>query len=327
MHDRLRAMQAFVLVVDSGSFSRAARHLNVGQPALSKSIAQLEDRLGVKLLVRTTRGLSPTEAGLNFYERARRLIEEADEAELAVRRAGAGLVGKLRVSAAVTFARIYLMPRLPEFLAQHPELEMEVVLDDRNIDLVREGIDIALRMGKLADSSLTARRIASCRHVVLGTPAYFKRAGLPKTPDDLAAHEAVIYTQRGRGAAWAFQRKGVESTVTLRGRLHVTAAEGVRAAVFANAGIAIASEWMFGPEIADGTVKTVLQDWELPPMDLWAAFPAGRTPATKARRFADFVEGVMHASVGIQKRPGPKSRVSSHDPATPPPGRAGRSTR
>jgi DNA-binding transcriptional LysR family regulator len=298
MHDRLRAMQAFVLVVDSGSFSRAARRLNIGQPALSKSIAQLEGRLGVKLLVRTTRGLSPTEAGLNFYERARRLIEEADEAELAARGAGAGLVGKVRVSAAVTFARIYLMPRLPEFLAQHPDLEMEVVLDDRNIDLVREGIDIALRMGNLADSSLTARRIARCRHIVLGTPAYFERAGLPTTPGDLASHEAVIYGQRSGGAVWPFQREGVELTVTLRGRLRISAAEGVRAAVFANAGIAITSEWMFAPEIANGAVKAVLQDWELPPMDLWAAFPAGRTPTTKARTFAEFVEGVMQQSAG-----------------------------
>jgi DNA-binding transcriptional LysR family regulator len=298
MHDRLRAMQAFVLVVDSGSFSRAARRLNVGQPALSKSIAQLEDRLGVKLLIRTTRGLSPTEAGLNFYERARRLVEEADEAELAARGAGAGLVGKVRVSAAVTLARIYLIPRLPEFLAQHPDLEMEVVLDDRNIDLVREGIDIALRMGKLADSSLTARRIARCRHMVLGTPAYFDRAGLPTSPADLASHEAVIYGQRSGGTVWPFQREGVELTVTLRGRLRISAAEGVRAAVFANAGIAITSEWMFAPEIGNGTVRAVLQDWELPPMDLWAAFPAGRTPTTKARMFADFVERVMQPSGG-----------------------------
>jgi DNA-binding transcriptional LysR family regulator len=292
--DRLAAMQAFVLVVDSGSFSVAARRLNVGQPALSKSIAQLEDRLGVKLLVRTTHGLTPTEAGLHFYERARRSIEEADEAELAARGASAGLTGKLRVSAAVTFARIHLMPRIPEFLALNPDLELEVVLDDRNIDLVREGIDVALRMGKLADSSLTARRIATCRHVVLGTPAYFERAGLPKAPGDLTAHETVIYAQRGGGAVWPFRREGVELTVTLRGRLHVSAAEGVRAAVFSNAGIAITSEWMFTPEIVNGTVKPVLQDWELPPMELWAIFPAGRTPATKARTFANFVERLMH---------------------------------
>src|SRR5437660_5805370 len=186
--DRLAAMEAFVLVVDTGSFSAAARRLNVGKPAVSKLVAQLEERLGVKLLVRTTRGLTATEAGLNYYERARRSIEEADEAELAARGAGSGLVGKLRVAAAVTFARIHLMPRLPEFLVQHRDLEMEVMLDDRNIDLVREGIDVALRMGKLADSSLTARRIASCRHVVLGTPAYFERLGVPTNRGDLAAH-------------------------------------------------------------------------------------------------------------------------------------------
>jgi DNA-binding transcriptional LysR family regulator len=294
--DRLAAMQAFVLVVDSGSFSAAARRLNVGQPALSKSIAQLEDRLGVKLLVRTTHGLTPTEAGLHFYERARRSIEEADEAELAARGASAGLTGKLRVSAALTFARIHLMPRIPEFLALNPDLELEIVLDDRNIDLVREGIDVALRMGKLADSSLTARRIATCRHVVLGTPAYFERAGLPRAPGDLTAHETVIYAQRGGGAVWPFRRKGVELTVTLRGRLQVSAAEGVRAAVFSNAGIAITSEWMFTPEIVNGTVKAVLQDWELPPMELWAIFPAGRTAATKARTFANFVERLMHGS-------------------------------
>ena len=296
--DRLAAMQAFVLVVDAGSFSAAARRLNVGQPALSKSIAQLEDRLGVKLLVRTTHGLTPTEAGLRFYERARRSIEEADEAELAARAASAGLTGKLRVSAAVTFARIQLMPRIPEFLALHPDLEMEVVLDDRNIDLVREGIDVALRMGKLADLSLTARRIATCRHVVVGTPAYFERAGLPEAPGDLKAHEAVIYAQRGGGAVWPFRREGVELTVTLRGRLHVSAAEGVRAAVFANSGIAITSEWMFAPEIVDGTVKAVLEDWDLPPIELWAIFPAGRAVATKARTFANFVERLMHASSG-----------------------------
>jgi DNA-binding transcriptional LysR family regulator len=299
--DRLAAMEAFVVVVDSGSFSAAARRLKVGQPAVSKLVAQLEDRLGVKLLVRNTRGLTATEAGLNDYERARRLIEEADEAELAARGAGSGLAGKLRVSAAVTFARIHLMPRLPEFLARHPDLEMEVVLDDRNVDLVQEGIDVALRMGRLADSTLTVRRIASGRHAVLGTPAYFARAGEPTAPGDLIAHEAVIYAQRGGGAVWPFRRGGAELMVTLKGRLRVTAAEGVRAAVLANAGIVIASEWMFAPEIADGTVKAVLLEWELPAIDLWAVYPAGRTAITKARTFTSFVQAVMHQPVGAGK--------------------------
>ena len=296
--DRLAAMEAFVLVVDTGSFSAAARRLNVGQPAVSKLVAQLEERLGVKLLVRTTRGLTATEAGLNYYERARRSIEEADEAESAARGAGSGLTGRLRICGAVTFARIHLMPRLPEFLARHPELEMEVVLDDRNIDLVQEGIDVALRMGQLSDSSLTARRIASGRHVVVGTPAYFERTGKPTAPGDLAAHQAVIYDQEAGGQDWTFQRDDAEIAVILKGRLRVSAAEGVRAAVLANAGIAVASEWMFSPEIADRTVQMVLQDWELPRIDLWAVFPAGRTATTKARTFTQFVQEVMRAPSG-----------------------------
>jgi DNA-binding transcriptional LysR family regulator len=296
--DRLAAMEAFVLVVDMGSFSAAARRLEVGQPAISKLVAQLEDRLGVKLLVRTTHGLTPTEAGLTYYERARRSIEEATEAEVAARGAGKGLAGKLRVSAAVTFARIHLMPHIPEFLARHRDLELDVVLDDRNVDLVQEGIDVALRMGHLVDSTLTARRIARCRHAVLGTPMYFARAGEPAAPADLLAHDAVIYAQRGGGATWIFRREGTDVPVTLKGRLRVSAAEGVRAAVLAHAGLAIASEWMFTPEITDGTVKPVLRDWELPPIDLWAVLPAGRIASTKARTFAKFVAEVMHGAAG-----------------------------
>jgi DNA-binding transcriptional LysR family regulator len=290
--DRLAAMQTFVTVVDAGSFSGAARRLNVGQPAVSKSIAQVEDRLGVKLLVRSTRGLAPTEAGLNFYERARRAIEEADEAEQAARGAGAGLSGKLRICAPVTFARLHLMPRIREFLADHPGLDMEIVLDDRNIDLVQEGIDVGLRMGLLADSSLVARKIATGPRRVFGTAAYFDRAGVPSAPGDLASHEAIIYTQE-IGEVWSFRRGDAVLAVAMRGRLRVTAAEGVRAAVLAEAGFAVTSEWMFSPELANGTVKAVLTDWELPTVDLWAVFPTGRTATTKVRTFISFVEDLM----------------------------------
>lgn len=291
--DRMAAMETFVRVVESGSFSAAGKSLNVGQPAVSKTVAQLENRLGVKLLLRSTRGLTPTEAGLSFYERARRSIEEADEADLAARGAGAGLSGKLRICAAVTFARIHVMPHLPAFLAQHPELEIEVVLDDRNVDLVHEGIDVALRMGRLADLALVARKVASSRISVLGTEAYFARRGVPATPGDLLAHDAVIYAQRGGGAVWTFRRADAELSVTVQGRLRVTAAEGVRAAVLAHAGLAVASEWMFAPELADGTVRTVLNDWELPRLDLWAVFPAGRSATTKVRAFIRFVEEIL----------------------------------
>ena len=293
--DRFAAMETYVTVVDTGSFSGAARRLNVGQPAVSKSIAQLEARLGVKLLTRSTRGLTPTEAGFNFYERARRSIEEADEADLVARGAGRGLSGKLRVCAAVTFARLHLMPKIPQFLARHPDLEMEVVLDDRNVDLVQEGIDVALRMGQLTDSTLTARKIATSQRHVIGTAAYFEMAGVPTAPGELVSHQAVIYDQGGGGVVWTFRRDTAELVVTVTGRLRVTAAEGLRAAVLADAGLAISSEWMFSPELADGTVRAVLQDWELPPIDLWAVFPAGRAATTKARTFIGFVDEVMGA--------------------------------
>jgi len=291
--DRLAAMAAFVRVVETGSFSAAARLLNVGQPAVSKTVAQLEERLGVRLLMRSTRGLSPTEAGQNFYDRARRALEEADEADLAARGAGASLTGRLRISAAVTFARLHIVPRLPKFLAAHPGLTMDVVLDDRVIDLVEEGVDLALRMGSLGDSSLTARKLASSPRHVLGTPSYFARSGEPTTPTELIGHAAVIYTQEGGGDTWSFRQGATEVSVSVSGPLRVSAAEGVRAGVLAGMGLAIASAWMFSPELASGAVRTVLSDWSLPPIDLWAVYPTGRMPSAKARAFAAFVEAEL----------------------------------
>ncbi|WP_288588294.1 LysR family transcriptional regulator [uncultured Methylobacterium sp.] len=289
--DRYQAMATYVRVVEAGSFSGAARLLNVGQPAVSKTIAQLENRLQVSLLLRSTHGLSPTEAGLRFYERARAAITEADEAELAARGAGAGLAGRLRVSAATTFARLHVVPMLPRFLDQHPDLDIEVILDDRVIDLVSEGVDLSLRMGALPDSAAVARRLATGARSVLATPGYLARAGEPHAPADLAEHEAVIYSQQPE--IWAFTREGTEISVAVRGRVRVSAAEGLRAAVLADIGLTIASDWMFAPELASGAVRRLLLPWSLPAIDLWAVFPTGRMASTKARLFAGFVEAVM----------------------------------
>jgi DNA-binding transcriptional LysR family regulator len=289
--NRFAEMEAFIGVVETGSFSGAARRLRVGQPAVSKMIAQLESRLGAKLLVRSTHGLAPTEAGQAFFDRARRSIEEADEAEAVARGINTGLSGRLRLCAAVTFARLHVIPRLPVFLAQHPDLEIEVILDDRNVDLVEAGIDVALRMGTLADSALTARRIGQTRRCVVGTPAYFERVGIPSVPDDLTAHQAVIYDQKGGGSNWIFSKGSSQSAVTLKGRVRVTAAEGIREAVFVGLGLTVASQWMFDPELKNGTVRAVLEDWSLPPIDLWAVFPTGRQASAKARAFASFIEG------------------------------------
>lgn len=288
--DRLSAIEIFIRAVDTGSFSATARHFNIGQPAVSKAIAQLEDWLGVKLLLRTTRAQTPTEAGASFYQRAKRAMEETEEAVLAARGTASGLTGKLRVSAAVCFARLHIVPRLPEFLDQHPELDLELVLDDRNIDLVEEGIDLALRMGNLADSNMTARKIAQARRLVLATPAYFERYGVPQTPADLLAHKALIYTRGDSGENWVFRKDTTDVSVRLQGRVKITATEGLRAAVFADMGLAVASEWAFSPELKSGAVVTALDDWQLPGLSLSAVYPTGRLASTKARQFTAFVE-------------------------------------
>jgi DNA-binding transcriptional LysR family regulator len=288
--DRLAAIEIFIRVVDTGSFSATARHYDVGQPAVSKAIAQLEEWLGVKLLLRSTRALTPTEAGHSFYLRAKRAVEETDEAVLAARGSASGLSGKLRVSAAVCFARLHIVPRLPEFLEENPDLELELVLDDRNIDLVNEGIDVALRMGNLADSNMTARKISEARRRVIGTPAYFERHGMPQAPADLLGHRAVIYTRDGGGEDWTFRKETAEISVKMQGRVKITATEGVRAAVIAGIGLTIVSEWSFTPELKSGAVVSVMDEWVLPSISVSAVYPTGRQASTKARQFSAFVE-------------------------------------
>lgn len=292
--DRHQAMTTFVRVVDSGSFSAAARLLYVGQSAVSKTVAQLEDRLGVRLLNRSTHGLNPTEAGLRFYERAKASLQAADEAELAARDAGAGLTGRLRVAAAITFARLHVVPQLPRFMAEHPDLEIDMILDDRLIDVVAEGVDLCLRMGTLSDSdsSAVAQKLASCERSVLASPAYLERAGVPQRPAELAEHQVVTACQLSN--SWLFNRYAAEISVQVHGQVRFSAAEGVRAAVLAGMGLTIASDWMFADELATGAVQRVLTDWQLPSIDLWAVYPSGRMATAKARRFAKFVETTLH---------------------------------
>lgn len=290
--DRFTAMETFVHVVEAGSFSAAGKRLGIGQPAVSKSIAQLEARLGVRLVLRSTRGLTPTEAGLAFYEQAKRSIDYANEAEDAARGSGTGLSGNLRISAGVTLARLHIIPRLGPFLEKHPQLNVEVILDDRMLNLVEDGIDVALRIGPLTDSNLTVRQIAQSPCRVFGTPAYLERFGEPQTPNDLLKHQTVIYSLR-ESTGWLFTRGDERQFVVVHGRLRVSSSEGLRAGVLAHHGLAMAADWMFTPDLLSGEVKALLTDWQLPPRELWAVFPTGRMASAKARAFVEFVEGLL----------------------------------
>jgi DNA-binding transcriptional LysR family regulator len=294
--DRLRDMEVFARVVEAGSFSAAARDLNLGQPAVSKTVAALEDRLGIRLLVRSTRRLSPTEAGQAFYERALRAIAEANEAEAAAQGAGAGLEGRLRICSPVTFARLHVVPKLGSFLDTHPKVRLELVMDDRAIDLVAENIDAGLRLGAQTDSALTVRKLSQADRLVVASPAYLARRGAPSTPADLLEHDAIVYGQSSGGQEWPFRRGTSESSVRLQARLTLSAAEGVREAVLAGQGIAIVSRWMFARELASGEVEPVLQEWSLPPMELWAIYPSGRLTSTKARAFMKWFERIVNES-------------------------------
>jgi len=290
---RLHAMETFVRVVETGSFSAAARDLKTGQPAISKTIAGLEDRLGVRLLVRSTRKLSPTEAGIAFYERALRAITEANEAEAAAHGVGAGLEGRLRVCAPVTFARLHLVPKLGEFLDAHPKLRLELVMDDRTIDLVSENIDAGFRLGVLTDSALTARKLTQAERLVVASPAYLARRGVPSTPADLLEHDGIIYGQTTGGEEWLFRRGTSETSVQIQSRLTLSAAEGVREAVIAGQGFSISSRWMFAPELESGEVVPILEEWSLPSMDLWVIYPTGRLKSTKVRAFVEWFEKII----------------------------------
>jgi DNA-binding transcriptional LysR family regulator len=305
--DRLAAMEIFVRVVDAGSFSAAATQLGVGQPSISKAVAQLEERLGMRLLVRSTRSLNLTDVGRSFYENAKNAIEGVNYAERVARGAG-GLSGTLRVSASLCFSRIHVMPRLPEFLAQHPSMDINIIVNDRYINLVEEGVDLALRTGKFTDNSLNVRKIAQVPIRAMATSSYWKTHGKPKLPNDLFAHECVILEREGELLdEWLFRKGALESSLKMRGRLKVSAAEGLREAVLSGLGMVIVSEWLFSPELLSGAVESVLDDWILPMHDLWAVFPVGGLDDAKAREFVAFVERCM----AIPYTPSP-SAIHSH---------------
>ena len=284
-------MRSFVRVYETRSFSAAAKDLKLGQPSVSKSVAQLEQALGVQLFLRSTRGLAPTDAGQKFYEHAQRTLDEAELAIKAVRDANAPLTGRLRVSGTITFMRQHIIPKLAPFMAQHPGLCIDLLLDDGNIGLVEEGAEVALRMGKLASSGLTARKIGQCRRIVVATPGYLQQRGTPLAPCELIDHAAIVLSRGEGGEHITFSRDGSQTEVTLRPKLRISALEGVRSAVLAGLGLAVASEWIFDDELTGGQVLEVLTDWRLPDLDLWAVLPNGaRHASPQARAFIGFIE-------------------------------------
>jgi DNA-binding transcriptional LysR family regulator len=298
MSDRLRELTAFVRASETGSFSRVARELGVSQASISRMVASLEARLGVKLLLRTTRRVAPTDTGLVFLQRARQILGDLDDAENAARGADS-LRGTLRVALSGAFGIREVIPRLPGFVAQHPKLGIELLMSDRTEDLIAEGADIALRLGPLADSGFGARLLGKAPRVAVASPTYLARRGTPHSPTDLARHDCILGPGLSGRTGWSFTRSGRTTFATVEGPMKVSSADGVVACAKAGLGIALASRWMCRAELEAGELVAILSNYQLDWVELHAVYPGGRRLSLKVRAFSDyFAAQLVHEDEG-----------------------------
>ncbi|HLJ00898.1 MAG TPA: LysR family transcriptional regulator [Bradyrhizobium sp.] len=287
--DRLASMRAFQRVAETGSFSIVARESGVAQPTISKQISALEKYLGAQLLNRTSRNVGLTEAGQEFYQAISKLLADLDVAESRIGRRQAAPSGTLRATLSAGFGHMHIMPLLPAFLDRYPEISFDIVISDRFLDLVEDGLDVAIRLGHLEDSSLIARRIGFSRRLAVAGRNYLDRYGAPVTPADLSDHECIGCVFHGTIQEWRFD--GAEGTVIIppSGRVRANDAENIRQAVLSGLGVAHAPGWLFHKEIASGEVQVLFDGWLTPAEPIHAVRTATRQPSTKVKVFIDFL--------------------------------------
>lgn len=300
--DRLETLQLFVRVVESGSFSKAARIQGVVQPTVSKQIAALEERLQAQLLRRTPRGLSLTAAGQDYYESALRLLDEFEAAEARIGHGQIAPAGLVRIASSAALGRLYLIPRLGEFLQRFPEVSVEFDISERHVNLVEDGIDVALRIGNLADSSLMARRIGTVTSATVATPEYLARAGEPKTPADLAGHDCVSFVFHRSLLPWVFKGPGGPIVMEPKSRVRSNDAEHIRAAVLAGVGIGHNPSWLYAAELTSGALKQVLTGYLPDPAPIHAVWPNGRHLPNRVRVFIEFLAEICAANPHLRIR-------------------------
>lgn len=304
--DKLQAMNTFVRVVEAGSFSAVADESNTTQSAVSKQIAALERELGAQLLMRTTRSLALTEEGTRYFDQARRLVAEISEAEAAVRTGEQQLTGWLRVEASVGFGRMKLMPLVHTFLARHAGVKIDLRLNDGFVDLVEQGIDIAVRLGDLPDSSLVARRVGTARRWLLAHRDYLRRLPKgkkpPKVPEDLIHHNCIVYTELPWRNSWTFtagpgasEPAGTTRAVRVAGSIQTNSSEVIRASILAGLGISHSPTWLFDQELARGEIQHLLPDWEAADIPIHLVSPRERRHSAKVKAFADHVAQALAA--------------------------------
>lgn len=291
MGNRFEDIRTFVAVVQGKNFAIAAERLNLAKSAVSRRIRELEDRLGVQLFNRTTRVVKLTNIGIEFYERCVRVLEDMDEAEQIAGQGVAELKGNLRVSAPASFGTLHLMPIVAKFMQRHRGLSVELDLDDRMVDLVNDGFDVALRISGKLDSNLIARRIAPIRHIACASPAYLKQAGIPKVPDDLVRHKGLAYSNVDDQIYWQFcdSKSDRLLAIDVPCKFRANNGEALREAAMAGLGIAALPTFVISKELASGKLVPLLEKYQRPPVYMYTVFPTRRHLAAKVRAFVDFM--------------------------------------
>jgi DNA-binding transcriptional LysR family regulator len=292
MNDRLQQLAIFVRTVETGSFSKVGREFGLSQPSVSRTVAALEERLGVKLMTRTTRQLSLTDAGEALLSRAREALAGIEEAENAARGADR-LSGMLRVTMPPTFGVRQIVPLLPAFLERHPDVRIDLMMSDRYENLIAEGADMALRLGNQPDSSFVTRKLAETRRLFVASPAYIARHGTPEKLADLSEHHIISSPGDDGQQHWTGRRNGVKEVQPVAPRVLTRSAMAAVTCASAGLGITIASTWMCADELASGSLEEVLADYQLEPMTAYAVFPAGRRLSQKARAFSDYLQRAL----------------------------------
>ncbi len=288
--DRLTEMEAFATVVDQGGFTDAARKMGISKSAVSKHVSALEARLGARLLNRTTRRVSPTEIGLAYYDRARRVLNDAGEADALVTSMQTAPSGLLRMSVATDFGVSLLSPVLGEFLAEYPSITVNMVLNNRYVELISEGFDMAIRVGDLEDSTLRARRLTSTSNRMIASPAYFARFGRPERIDDLTGHKLLHYSNQSSGNVWKLTApSGEKRQVRSNGWLTVNDGQSLLNAAISGLGIAYLPSFLFADALQAGLVEEAMPDLPVETTGVHAVYPPGRFTQPKVRAFIDFM--------------------------------------
>ncbi|MDK8000529.1 LysR family transcriptional regulator [Klebsiella oxytoca] len=293
--DRLLLMTCFVRTAETGSFSAAGRVLGLGQPNVSRHVATLEEHLQTRLLHRTTRKLSLTPEGERYYLEARRILEAVEESESSFR-GNVTPTGLLRVACPTALAHTFLVPHISDFLERYPELTLDLQINDRYINLVDEGAELAIRIGHLEDSAMRVRRLGMFERVCVASNKYLAKHGTPHTPEDLKKHDCLIYTLLTTGATWRFQ----DINVPVSGRLRVNSPQAVQKFVNAGIGIAQGPEWLFKEGLENGNLQLLLTDYTASPVPIQAVYVASRLLPKRAIVFMDFVAEIFEKNPGFK---------------------------